>query len=136
MPYASPFGSWLKQRRKALDWTQAELASEVGCAVVTVKKIETTAQRPSKQMAERLAAVFAIPPAEQATFVAFARGVSATPPAVLPPRTEAGFPHHLPFPSTAFVGRSQEVGQLRQLLDDPDCRLLTLVGPGGIGKTR
>lgn len=130
------FGSWLKDRRKALDLTQVELASEVGCAVVTVKKIENTAQRPSKQMAERLATVLAIPHLEHTAFVAFARGSSATPPAMTAPRTEAESPHHLPSPSTAFVGRNQELGQLRQLFDEPGCRLVTLVGLGGIGKTR
>jgi predicted ATPase len=36
----------------------------------------------------------------------------------------------------AFIGRSQEIDEIRALLDDPACRLLTLVGPGGIGKTR
>jgi predicted ATPase/DNA-binding CsgD family transcriptional regulator len=36
----------------------------------------------------------------------------------------------------AFIGRSQEIDEIRALLDDPSCRLLTLVGPGGIGKTR
>ena len=132
----SEFGSWLKERRKTLDLTQAELASVVGCAIVTVKKIESAAQRPSKQMAERLATVLAVSPPEVTAFVAFARGLIATPPAALPRGTEASSPQHLPSPPTAFVGRNQEMGQIRQLLGDPGCRLVTLVGPGGIGKTR
>ncbi|HEX2622901.1 MAG TPA: LuxR C-terminal-related transcriptional regulator [Phototrophicaceae bacterium] len=37
---------------------------------------------------------------------------------------------------TMFVGRSHEIDEIEALLDDPTCRLLTLVGPGGIGKTR
>jgi len=37
---------------------------------------------------------------------------------------------------TSFIGRSQEIEDISALLDDPACRLLTLVGPGGIGKTR
>lgn len=37
---------------------------------------------------------------------------------------------------TPFIGRADEVTQLGALLNDPACRLLTLVGPGGIGKTR
>ncbi|GCE31254.1 hypothetical protein KDA_67380 [Dictyobacter alpinus] len=39
-------------------------------------------------------------------------------------------------PPTSFLGRSQEIAEIGLLLADPSCRLLTLVGPGGIGKTR
>lgn len=42
----------------------------------------------------------------------------------------------LPRPLTPFVGRERELADLGRLLADPDCRLLTLVGPGGFGKTR
>ena len=37
---------------------------------------------------------------------------------------------------TSFIGRSHEIDELVALLADPACRLLTLIGPGGIGKTR
>jgi predicted ATPase/DNA-binding SARP family transcriptional activator len=42
----------------------------------------------------------------------------------------------LPIPSNAFVGRQAELDQIKQRLEDPQCRLLSLVGVGGIGKTR
>jgi predicted ATPase/DNA-binding SARP family transcriptional activator len=42
----------------------------------------------------------------------------------------------LPTPTTPFVGREEELGEIEALLGDPACRLLTLLGPGGIGKTR
>jgi predicted ATPase len=42
----------------------------------------------------------------------------------------------LPVPPTAIVGREAEAAALRELLVDPGVRLVTLVGPGGIGKTR
>lgn len=44
--------------------------------------------------------------------------------------------HNLPAPTTSFVGREAELEQLAELLVDPGCRLLTLTGAGGIGKTR
>src|SRR3954453_2557240 len=48
---------------------------------------------------------------------------------------EAGM-KNLPAPRTSFVGRGSELDEIDRLLDDPDCRMLTLVGPGGAGKTR
>jgi predicted ATPase/DNA-binding SARP family transcriptional activator len=50
----------------------------------------------------------------------------------------AARPHtlDLPGPLTTLVGREQELARLQVLLDDAACRLVTLVGPGGIGKTR
>lgn len=57
--------------------------------------------------------------------------VGGYPPGLPTPR------HNLPASPTVFIGRDTEVAEIRcLLLEDPDCRLLTLVGPGGIGKTR
>ncbi|MFO1325199.1 MAG: BTAD domain-containing putative transcriptional regulator [Burkholderiales bacterium] len=39
-------------------------------------------------------------------------------------------------PATSFVGRVEELAELERLLADPHCRLLTLHGLGGVGKTR
>jgi predicted ATPase/class 3 adenylate cyclase len=44
--------------------------------------------------------------------------------------------NNLPSPRTSFVGRETELGEIERLLGEPECRLLTLVGPGGVGKTR
>jgi predicted ATPase/DNA-binding CsgD family transcriptional regulator len=44
--------------------------------------------------------------------------------------------HVFTFAPTPFLGRSQEIHEISALLSDPSCRLLTLVGPGGVGKTR
>jgi predicted ATPase len=44
--------------------------------------------------------------------------------------------HNLPPPSTPFVGRQVELEQMAAFIANPDCRLLTLLGAGGIGKTR
>jgi predicted ATPase/DNA-binding CsgD family transcriptional regulator len=40
------------------------------------------------------------------------------------------------FAPTPFIGREDELAEIDHVLADPSCRLLTLVGPGGIGKTR
>lgn len=54
----------------------------------------------------------------------------------MPPVAARSHQHTLPRPLTPFIGRAQELAQISRLLSEPDCRLLTLVGPGGIGKTR
>ncbi len=62
------------------------------------------------------------------------------PPAVtyltLPLVSPAAHPHNLPLQLTPFIGREEELAELARLLEDPACRLVSLIGPGGIGKTR
>lgn len=53
-----------------------------------------------------------------------------------PLRSLSARPHNLPPQPTPFIGRDQEVFSVLERLDNPDCRLLTLLGPGGMGKTR
>lgn len=58
-------------------------------------------------------------------------------PSDFPPlRTLEAGSSHLPSVGTSFVGRTAELTAIERLLDDPACRVLTLVGPGGAGKTR
>jgi transcriptional regulator with XRE-family HTH domain len=70
MHHDTSFGQWLKQQRKARDLTQSDLARLVGCAVVTLRKIEAGALRPSRQVAERLADQLTHTPAERAACIA------------------------------------------------------------------
>ncbi|MDA0167207.1 hypothetical protein OM076_43505 [Solirubrobacter ginsenosidimutans] len=45
-------------------------------------------------------------------------------------------PHPLPRPATPLVGRDADVARVVERLKDPATRILTLLGPGGVGKTR
>ncbi|MCP4995971.1 MAG: hypothetical protein GY934_19660 [Gammaproteobacteria bacterium] len=45
-------------------------------------------------------------------------------------------PHNLPPQQAPLIGREDELAEIAGLLSDPACRLLTLIGPGGVGKTR
>src|SRR5689334_2188381 len=76
------FKAELKRRRKALDLTQAELAHKIGCSIYSLQHIEEGVARPSRQLAELLAASLNIPADERAAFVQRARAAvprSATP---------------------------------------------------------
>ena len=129
------FGQWLKQRRKALDLTQEELAGRVGCALITIFKIEADERRPSQQIAKLLAKHLAIPLADCDTFVAFARNGQRGD-AVALWGTPFHPPTNLPTPPTPLIGREQDIANVRKRLLREDTQLLTLVGPPGIGKTR
>ena len=75
MSHENAFGQQVRQRRRSLDLTQEELARRVGCAAITLRKIEAGDLRPSQQIAERLAMALAIPLDERAEFVRQARSV-------------------------------------------------------------
>jgi non-specific serine/threonine protein kinase len=61
---------------------------------------------------------------------------SPPPASVLPPRHVPDTFDDLPVPLVPILGREREIDEIRTLLDRDDTRLLTLTGPGGIGKTR
>ena len=78
------FGQLIKAHRQELGLTQDELARRVGCAAVTLRKIEHGDLRPSVQIAERLAMAINIPREERADFVRLARAERAAPTASTP----------------------------------------------------
>ena len=61
---------------------------------------------------------------------------AAAPPLPEPPRSRRRGPSPLPVGTTSLVGREQAIDEVAGLLDRPAARLVTLTGPGGIGKTR
>ena len=139
-------GDWLQRRRKALGLTREQLAQRVGYSVSSLRKIEAGERRPSSQVAELLANGLELPPEARPTFLKVARGVLSVerlpPPAPLITPSAQVAPlarpteQRLPVNPTPLIGRQRELAELAQLLADPACRLITLVGPGGIGKTR
>ncbi len=134
MTTKTSFGQWLKQRRKTLDFTREDLAQRIGCAAVTLKKIEADERRPSKQIAELLAEHLNIPPDERAAFVNFARSEAVD--SAAPWGTAFHPPTNLPAQPTMLIGRDEDVATIGKRLLRDESRLLTLTGPPGIGKTR
>jgi serine/threonine protein kinase/DNA-binding XRE family transcriptional regulator len=86
MDEPASFGYWIRRRRKALDLTSDELAQRVGCAGVTIRKIEADERRPSRQIAERLAIYLEIPPADRPAFLQSARAELAVDHLAPPPK--------------------------------------------------
>lgn len=141
MSEAVYFGEWVAQRRKSLDMTQRDLAQQASCALATIKKIETGERRPSRELAAIMADALQIPTGTHEDFVACARGlrpvgvlykIHATP--TEPERAKAK--SQIPTSAAPILGRTDELSQISDLLTRSDCRLLTLTGPGGVGKTR
>ena len=146
MDFPLTLGEWLKRRRNELNLTQDELAERASCSVFAIRKIEAGDRRPSRQLAQLLAKPLEISLEDQATFIKVARGELSlerlAPPARAPSSgaqagsRRAAAPRPLPQVLTPFIGREPELAALAGLLGDPQCPLVTVVGPGGIGKTR
>ncbi|MCQ3937645.1 MAG: hypothetical protein DPW18_11450 [Chloroflexi bacterium] len=137
------FGEWIKERRKALDLTQDELAQRAGCSIFALRKIESGERRPSKQLAGLLADALQISNDDKPTFIRVARGDLTMERLRAPkPDSQPASPspqpasHHLPLPATPLLGRDPELAAMDRIFNEPQCRLLTLTGIGGIGKTR
>jgi len=135
------FGEWLKRQRSGRGLTQAQLAHEIGCAVVTLRKIESEERRPSAQIVKRLAEIFEIPQNEQANFLKYARGDWTYAPGEIVSespwhRSTRSTRSNLPASVTELIGREQQLAELHDYLMRAEIRLVTLVGPPGMGKTR
>lgn len=127
------FGTLVKKQRLTLGLTQQQLAERVSCSLITIKKIEKGQRNPSDEMARLLAKELRIDTRQKGHFLALARGLDPEqaisldlPDAILP----------LALPPTPLVDRHDELDEILQMLRAPEPRLITLTGPGGVGKTR
>ena len=125
------FGAQLKALREAAGFTQEELATIAGLSVHAVSALERgERRRPHVETVRALSAALDLTGATRETFQGSARA---------PARTTAVdelLGGSLPWPLTPLVGRDAEMRTLRQWVADPASRLVTLIGPGGVGKTR
>lgn len=136
------FGEWLRRRRGEFGLTQANLAREVGCAPITLRKVEAEERRPSPELAQRMAEILRVPQDQHAAFMRFARGevlagetlIVAQKPVTVPAMAAATA--RLPIPPYDIIGREDILARAKGMLADGRARLLSLIGPPGVGKTR
>lgn len=126
-----PFGTQLKSLREAAGFTQEELATVAGLSVHAVSALERGhRRRPHPETVRALAIALDLPAPARDVLVQLARGSTERDTSNTP---DTGV---LPQVLTRLVGRDGDVRALRGWLVDPAVRIFTLVGPGGVGKTR
>ena len=127
----SSFGEQLRRYREAAGLTQEELAERAGLTADAISTLERgKRRRPYPQTVRLLAGALDLGVAERAALTAT---VSRRPgPDAATDRSSTSLPRYL----TSLIGRERETAVALQLLRRPHVRLLTLTGPGGVGKTR
>ena len=134
------FGEWLKRQRSSRGLTQEQLAHQIGCATITLRKFESEERRPSVAIVKQLSKVFEIPQDKQTSFIKFARGDWTKAPIQKPDETPwqvSESPRtNLPAAVTSLIGREEQLARIHDYLLQAEIRLVTLVGPPGVGKTR
>jgi predicted ATPase/DNA-binding XRE family transcriptional regulator len=120
------FGELLTHLRKRARLTQAELARAVGYSREQIVRLEKNQRVPDRAV---VAATF-IPALDLDDEPELAQRLLELASHTRQPRT------NLPAPLTSFIGREADAAAVRGYLLAPDKRLVTLIGPPGIGKTR
>src|SRR5215207_72127 len=104
MPESMPFGAWLRQQRRALDLTQKAFADKVGCAEITVRRMEANEYKPSNELALVLFEKLGIPEPERPQWVRFARGLAEYPQHISTSSPVREQKNNFPIPLTSFIG--------------------------------
>ncbi len=146
LPTQESFGDWVQSGRNRLGLTRKAIAELVGCTPMAIRQIERNEGRPSLELAELLAAHLNIPESQYEQFIFAAWGEfvprygllseMSLAEAQMPAAQEETHKHNLPLQTTQFFGRERELTEIAANLGNPNCRLLTILAAGGMGKSR
>lgn len=131
--------SLVRQHRRERGFTQEQLAEEAGLSVRSIQDLERGLSVPQRDTVERLVRALGLQGEQRVAFEVAARARPRRR-SQAPISAPGGTARRVPTPPvlqrylTSFIGRDREVGEVKRLLEST--RLLTLTGPGGIGKTR
>jgi transcriptional regulator with XRE-family HTH domain len=131
------FGGQLRRHREAAGLSQEELAERAGVTANAISALERgERQRPYPQTVRALADALNLSDADRSALIAAiprrARSQGADPAMAAAPLVDL-----LPPPEpTPLLGRNEELKVVREQVLSPEVRVLTLIGPGGVGKTR
>jgi len=131
---ASTFGEFLKLLRKRVPLTQRELGDRVGYSESQINRLEHGSRMPDRDIVSEgfiTALGLGDRPELAARLLALARAARTHPGSAIP---GSGLGHNLPNALTSFVGRAGEIDDVTEVMAQE--RLVSLVGPGGCGKTR
>lgn len=120
------FGRLLKRYRRSARLTQETLAVRVGYSPNYISMLERGVRLPAPATVDALAKALDLTSADRTTLDAAARGQSK----------ETSVVPHLSVAQGRLIGREQDAALIMSLLQQSDVRLMTLIGPGGVGKTR
>ena len=125
------FGDLLRRHRATAGITQEDLASRTGLTPQAIGLLERGKRRhPHAYTVQKLAEALELDGRDLSEFEAAARRSTT------PRSRDQTSAFRVPTPPTSLVGREHEVETIATLLRKEDVRLLTLIGPGGVGKTR
>jgi predicted ATPase/transcriptional regulator with XRE-family HTH domain len=133
---SSSFGTLLRQLRLSAGLTQEALAERAGVSARGIQDLERGVRiAPRAETVRLLADALVLSEQSRASLIASAHPELAVPPPVTRPAAS-----RLPRPPTPLIGRERDVAAgcavLRNAATTGSARLLTLSGPGGVGKTR